>query len=165
MGDALVSHTLFCAVQSDRTVDGDTIPVPCGKCAGQSGTASPLHPPFPVFLGESSLSAGCRRRHRLGGRVGVSTREGRCGTTSRAELFERPGEPGCENNPIRGLFQGFQRPTWSGHPGRNPQDGFVPRRTTHGSPQGQKRRRRHGHGEAMCDGRGGRHPCCQQQTA
>jgi hypothetical protein len=25
MGDALVSHTLFCGVQSDRTVDGDTI--------------------------------------------------------------------------------------------------------------------------------------------
>jgi hypothetical protein len=79
----------------------------------------------------------------------VSSREGRCGTTSRAELLERPGEPGCENNPIQMSVSGFQRPTWSGHPGRNPQDGFVLRRTTHGSPQGQKRRRRRGHGEAM----------------
>jgi len=66
MGDALVSHTLFCGVQGTAprmVTQSSPVRQMCRPIWHSIASASP----FPVFPGESSLSASCRRRHRLGG--------------------------------------------------------------------------------------------------
>lgn len=138
-----------------------TQPSPVRQMCRQSGTASPLGPLFPVSPRESSL-------HRP-----VAD-----GTAAQARWMSRGEHSGRQmrhNKPVLGissvltakttqsrrLFQALSVPH-----GRVTQ-AAIPRTASFpgGSLQGQKRRHRHGRGFAMCDGKRGRHPSCQQQTA